>query len=130
MHSPAKEADAAFFEDWTAWSVLDGLPLPPVLGCTPAARGDYNRYYCELRLGPGWIGGPYFEIAVPNRAPMMDICARIPGARRHPGLNGLHRVAMRSLAGTWYVPAENWREVRAALPEIQRLTAAWIASLQ
>ena len=128
MMDRQKEADAAFFEDWSQWSVLDGLPLPPERGCSAAARRDYSRYYCELRLGPGWIGGPYFVIAVPNRNPQMTICRRLPGARQHPGLHGLHRVALSGLDGTWYVPAEQWRAVRAALPDLQRLTTAFCAS--
>lgn len=124
----SREADAAFFEDWSQWSVLDGLPLCPPTGCTPAARSDYSRYYCDLRLGPGWIGGPYFEITLPCRNPLMSICRALPGARQHPQLHGPHRVAHIRLDGTWYVPAQHWRAVRAALPEIQRLTRAYVRS--
>lgn len=128
MHSPAQETDTAFFEDWSQWSVLDGLPLPPERGCSLAARREYNRYYCELVLCSGWIGTPHFEIATPCREPLMSICRALPGARQHPQLHGLNRATHIGLDGTWYVPAEHWRAVRAALPEIQRRITAWIAA--
>lgn len=126
------DPDAAFFEDCSEWASLDDLPERPTTGGGEAivyghrAWGNWSQYRCSLHLRGGWVGGPYFEIVVPNREPAMTMCRRLPGARQHPGLHGLHGVALSRLSGTWQVPAEHWRDVRAALPALKASIVAWV----
>jgi len=126
------DPDAAFFEDWSAWASLDDLPERPTNGNGEAviyghrAWGNWSEYYCDLRHGRGWAGGPHFEIAVPCNGPIVDMVRRLPGARQHPSLWGTHQVSLSRLRYTWQVPAQHWRAVRAALPAIKAATVKWV----
>jgi len=135
MISAQRDQDAAFFEDWSEWTSLDDLPAPPFgVGGRPVIHGHRaprvtTGYYVRLRLQPGWIGCPHFEVAVPNREPAMSICRRLPDARQHPALYGRQHHAHRHLVGTWYVSAQHWRVVKAALPDLKRSISQWTANL-
>lgn len=126
-----RETDAAFFEDWSEWASLDDLPERPTHDGAPIiyghrAWGNWSEYYCALTHQRGWIGGPHFEIAVPCNGPVVDLVRALPGARQHPGLWGIHSVAVSRLRYTWQVPATDWRAVRAALPAIKAATVKWV----
>lgn len=129
LHDIQRAADAAFFEDWSTWTSLDDLPL------ADKRRGYYvqwpvqhNRYWCILRHRIDWLGGAAFELSLPPNRSIQSLVGALPGARRHPALNGIHREAYSRLRDTWFVPAHCWRELRAALPEIKRRVVALVAS--
>ncbi|MDB5523880.1 MAG: hypothetical protein JWM58_1643 [Rhizobium sp.] len=122
-----RAADAAFFEDWGEFSVLDGLPEKkgPVRS---SRRDDYSRYYCILRRNEKFMGGPVFEICIPNSGPITDRVKRLPGCRQTPGLYGRNSVANMRLRGTYFVPAEHWRMVQKTLPILKAEVTAWSQS--
>lgn len=132
----AAEQDAAFFEDWSAWASLDDLPPRPRNGSGEVIRwggrglAAYSRYYCDLRLRIGWLDAPAFEIAIPPSASIHDMVRAIPGARQHPRAHDYSTSAPRRPENAWYVPAEHWRALRAALPAIKAATQAWVAARQ
>ena len=110
-----KAADAAFFEDWSEWENLDGNPIPDRLfGHFYQQPAQHNRYWCMLRVKSLIVGGPVFELALPESATVLAVLKPIHGVRRMParflGSPGNHRV-----------PAEHWQQLRAALPIIKRL---------
>lgn len=133
VHHTARQRDAAFFEDWSPWANLDGLPERPrrdngqrIIWGNEGLR-DWSRYYCLLRHNMTWMGGPCFEIAIPPSASIEAMLLAVPGCRKPPP------AAYRSLSrrgpgrdDTYYVPAENWPHLRRALPAIQTATEQWV----
>lgn len=125
--------DAAFFEDWSEWTSLDDLPPRPRNSHGEAIRwGErglqrYSRYYCALCLRVGWVGGPAFEIVPAPSLAIYGMVRAVTGARQDP--RALHGGATWSRQqGVFFVPAESWRELRAALPAIKAATKAWVES--
>lgn len=135
IDSQKREADAAFFEDWSEWASLDNLPeLPRINGARmrrhrmPVGQ-PCHRYYCLLSLGSpaGWPGVPYFELSLPPNAPIISMVERLSGARSHPRATGESRDAgWAGLHSTRYIPAEHWRELRGALPAIKAAVCIWV----
>lgn len=129
-----KEADAAFFEDWSPWASLDDLPPRPRnergewIRWGARSRQPYSRYYCGLRVNVGWMQMPAFEIAVPPSARIHDMVRAVPGACQHPQAHNYARPEWAAQSNVWYVPAEQWGHVRAALPPIKSAVKAWVAS--
>ncbi len=125
-----KAADAAFFEDWSEWHSLDDLPPVPRdwRGRRVTNNGwqQYTRYGLELRHNVPWMGGPAFEIMIPSQEPMVKLLKRVPGLRQHPALSGTRRVQYQSMETTWFVPASEWRALRAVLPALKRLVANYV----
>lgn len=107
--------DAAFFEDWSEWASLDGLPRRPA----GVARGPDSRW-CVYWLNIS-VARRGFVICAAS-APVRDLIARIPGARRE-------RKDRYDLCQTyWYIPAASWRDLRASLPRIKAETIAYLAT--
>jgi hypothetical protein len=127
--SDRREADAAFFEDWSAWASLDGKPIRPVdQPLTHRDREDYRwrRYYCSLLLRCPRCDGPGFEICIPSQASIHRIIERMPGIRRDPRATAAAtNVAWSGLLNVYYLPAQHWRDLLARLPEVKRLTTAY-----
>lgn len=128
------DQDAAFFEDWSDWASLDDQPARPITPNGELIRWGaiglrcYSRYYCDLRLNIGRIGGPAFEIALPPSAHIHRMLRLVPGAHQDPRATDYSRPAHQRLRNTWYVPAEHWRALRAALPAIKAATKTWVAA--
>lgn len=126
-HDQQRAADAAFFEDWSEWTALDDLPEQPRNSSGHALRwGEWyrsgltwSRYHLALRRRIDWIGGPAFELALPNSSVVAALAKRLPGVRQHPGLWGINSPALHGLRDTWFIPAEHWRALRAAMPAIK-----------
>ncbi|WP_159585936.1 hypothetical protein [Chelativorans xinjiangense] len=130
-YSKARQADEAFFEDWSEWASLDDLPELPRINGQRMRRhrvplgSQHHRYYCRLSLG--MAGAPHFELSLPPAATILSIVEAIPGARMHPRATGESRdAAWSGLASTRYIPAENWYHLRAALPAIKQAVCAWV----
>jgi hypothetical protein len=69
----------------------------------------YPPYGCQL------LRSRKFWVDVPPNVTVCRLVERVPGASRVP----------RSLSpGSYYIPAENWRELRAMLPAIRAAIAA------
>jgi len=117
-HALSRSSDAAFFEYWSEWSNLDGLPERPLI-CTAygSARaidrvGAYSRCYC--------IPDPSntcFAICVSGYT-ASEIVRRIPGTRHDRRTRELSRL------NCYVVPARSWRALRAALPSIKAACSA------
>jgi hypothetical protein len=128
--SREKAADAAFFEDWSEFERLDGLPNRPSKGGLPVRWGnvglrDYSEYYAILRRSVACVGGPAFEIRAPENRPICDVIRRLPGACQDPRINGRDRVAYRRYQNLWFVPAEHWQAVRHMLPQLRAMITDW-----
>ncbi|WP_143103740.1 hypothetical protein [Methylobacterium gossipiicola] len=122
-HIHQREADAAFFEDWSPWASLDGRPVRPAEPQSgPDARrpvrpplGGWSRYWCLPSPGERVIR------VVPATASIVDLLRAIPGARVE------RRIRSDCDPGVYVIPAEHWRRLRAVLPRIRFLTMQQIA---
>ncbi len=110
-----KAADAAFFEDWSEWKNLDDLPSPDKrAGYHVQSPRLHNLYWCLLRRHSAAIGGPAFELRIPENHGVLTLLRDIPGIKQLPG-------RYYRQPGNYLVPAEHWQKLRAALPQIKRL---------
>lgn len=134
QHQIARARDASFFENWSAWTNLDAMPERPrddrgaaIIYGSEGLR-PWSRYYCLLRPNVRWMGGPCFEIGVPPDIHIHRMMLALPGCKRH------YRVTYHSfrpgpgVENTFFVPAEHWQPVRAALPAIKAATMQWVRS--
>ena len=125
-YSLDKAADAAFFEDWSEWQCLDGLPETPrpYNRYLHAAGGPYSSYYCILDKR-----SRTFEIKVPPQAPITRLVTSLPGVlqdkRAGPGWT---QVAHSRKQWVYWVPAQHYKALLAALPIIKRLTSDFVRS--
>ena len=121
-------ADAAFFEDWSAWDSLDDLPMPDRRrGIWVVRPAIHSRYFCVLRHRVDWMGGAAFEVALPPSAAIFAMVRAMPGARCHPSVN---QVARARQANTLFVPAASWRELRAILPDVKSAVKRYVEASQ
>lgn len=121
-HELGRRRDAAFFEDWTEWDSLDDLPRPDrQFGHFRQSPEDHNRYWCMLRKHSDRMGGPCFEMSLPQDATVERLIDGIPGVRRMPG-------RFHGSAGHLLVPAEHWRQLRERLPIIKAAVKKWVAA--
>ena len=112
-HAKQKASDAAFFEDWSEWQSLDDLPLSDKqFGHFVQQPHRHNRYWCFLRHHSDLVGGAAFELSLPENDRICRMIETIPGVRRLPGR--FHRQP-----GYHLVPAENWQQLRNALPALK-----------
>lgn len=130
VNADQRAADAAFFQDWAEWESLDNLPRPPQTGdgrrilYGPAAiTGPQHRYYCILR-NHSPLGGPGFELCLPQYQPAIALLQRVKGAVPHPLTRHSHCRHRNALRNVWCVPAANWRQLWAVLPALKLLVAA------
>lgn len=113
-HKADRDADAGFFEDWN--ESLDGLPICPR---DPADRpdspppGGWSYYNVRPRPESG-----YYRLNLPSSTTIHDI-ARAFARPVYPNPGKPLDL------GWWEVPAHRWRDLRAAMPELRRLTLAW-----
>lgn len=108
-----RRRDAAFFEDWSEWESLDDLPVADKgFGYHVQWPIDHNLYWCVLRHRSGRIGGPAFELALPESYPISRMIQALPGVRRMPG-------RFHGSPGNYLVPAEHWQQLRKILPALK-----------
>ncbi|NNM75086.1 hypothetical protein [Enterovirga aerilata] len=118
IHAAQREADAAYFEDWSEWISLDGRPVRPIEAAhwdssrrPSAPAGGWARYWCL----PPDRGSEKFWLHV---GPGEDLIRRLPGAKP------IRRHRYDQTPGYWSVPAASWRSLRAILPRIKQMTIA------
>lgn len=114
-----RRRDGAFFEDWSQWRDLGSPKL--YRQCSPrtgARRVNVHApsYHCALRERLPYDGRAGFEVAIPQKISIYRLLRAIPGAYKPP-----LRMGPAGNVETWYVPAESWEALRAALPAIKRI---------
>lgn len=112
------DPDAAFFEDWSEWRDLGGgwcYRYPP-------ARRNDPLYHCTLMTRVPEMGNkPGFVLRVHGDSRIRDMLKRAGAFQRHHKPD--YGYGYQYEARCWYyVPVARWRELRAILPEIRRIT--------
>jgi hypothetical protein len=116
-----KAADAAFFEDWSEWARLDGMPARPKNFNRYRYDGDYSRYYCILRRGDR-----AFEIKIPPQDPIVRIVQDLPDVYQDRRAGpGFRQIAHARKQWVYWIPAQHWQAVRSVLPVLKREITAW-----
>ncbi|MBS9476259.1 hypothetical protein [Ancylobacter radicis] len=119
-HDRQRHRDGVFFEDWSEWRSLGGWPQytrHPV-GQRPT---NMPAYYCRLEESSTLIGGPAFEVSIPLDIRCHHILKSVKGAVMIPRRRGSKAVDI------WLVPADQWPEMRAALPLIKQIISGMCA---
>lgn len=117
------DPDAAFFEDWSEWDNLGGGMVPPRrYGGKP-----HSAYWCVLHHRVPALGNaPGFALRVPSNQMIHTALARCGAVRDRPSTYASSRSS--SYDGEaehrYYIPAAQWRQLRAELPGIKaKITA-------
>jgi len=112
-----RRRDGAFFEDWSPWRILGGHQWER--HGLYRVRSGQASYHCMLMERLPYDGRPGFDLTAPGRSDIFELMRSVPGAYKPKIGKGSIGIFTR-----WYVPAESWRELRAVLPDIARITQA------
>ncbi len=114
-----RAADAALFEDWSEWESLDDLPATDKrFGYYNQSPTKHTRYWCALRRRSTLIGGPAFELFLPEQYSIQRMVDAIPGVRRLPG-------RFPGSNGIYLVPAQHWQTLREVLPALKEAVSQY-----